>query len=636
MSVALLALVVLVRDYVPDSGDAKFHSLPTATGIVSRVEERQADGGALFYTVEIASDEKPVRDRALVVRILLPQEGPCDFMHTHYPRDPVKVWSRKVDCPARLTWNNTEVGSSKMISTVPLMGISAAGATEGSALGVAMTCPVICRLGFDSARKALYADCDIGLAPECPKAVVRLLGFPFAAEDGFRGAYERYMALQPKAFGVRMKDHGTWLCMTKAGDIPDWQDFGFKFMQHEWDVPGDDARGMYTFRYTSPSTWKISIPTNRPLDLASAIAVAEEQAAKGRPMAQAWKECRFLDENGNPACVFFDKFWLRGVSWNLNAEPSIPAKMTPFVAMGNSKEALDRRYPEDFPKGLDGEFIDDACGYGTVSFDHDRSHFPHMKDAPLCYSHASGRVGICNVFSNRAYIRDLAREMRMRGRYMMVNGAAYRYHFLAPYADIPALETTSVGDKGEYLQRKDTEMLEFRMLAGRKPYCMFQNANFNLLTYEMSERYMQRLLAYGILPSFFSPIDCGSTRFFSVPKWREGVRPLFKKYFKTLKAVSEAGWEPVSRTLRSARPDDVTVEQFGTLGSSKGCYLTVHNPSGKPAETTLLPVHGFPAAAEYADVVGGSRVVVGEPITIPPYATWVLSFPDAVNTVKDN
>ncbi len=183
----------------------------------------------------------------------------------------------------------------------------------------------------------------------------------------------------------------------------------------------------------------------------------------------------------------------------------------------------------------------------------------------------------------------------------------------------------SVDDKGDYVQPKEYEMIFFRMLAGKKPYCMFQNSNFNLLTYEMSERYIQRMLAYGILPSYFSPVHCGtSTRFFAHPAWREGVRPLFKKYFKTLKAVSEAGWEPVSRTLRSAKPDDVTVEQFGTPHSPKGCYLTVHNPSGRPAQTTLVPVHGFPAAAEYADLISGVKVPVGSSIILPPYATLTI------------
>ena len=208
---------------------------------------------------------------------------------------------------------------------------------------------------------------------------------------------------------------------------------------------------------------------------------------------------------------------------------------------------------------------------------------------------------------------------------MMVNDCVSLYHFIVPYADIIGKERKSVNDDGEYVQPKDYEMLYYRMLAGKKPYCMFQNSNFNRLTYEMSERYIQRMLAYGILPSYFSPVGCGtSTRFFANPVWREGVRPLFKKYFKTLKAVSEAGWEPVSRTLCSARPDDVTVEQFGTPGSSKGCYLTVHNPSDKPAETTLLPVHGFPAAAKYADVISGATVPVGTSFIIPPYTTWTI------------
>ena len=36
MSVVFFPLAVLVRDYVPGSGDVKFLSLPTATGIVSK------------------------------------------------------------------------------------------------------------------------------------------------------------------------------------------------------------------------------------------------------------------------------------------------------------------------------------------------------------------------------------------------------------------------------------------------------------------------------------------------------------------------------------------------------------------------------------------------------------------------
>ena len=624
----LCALSVFASDYAAKTDFIELSSEPAAFG-VSATETETCNGEAVFHEVRIASDGS--RDRALVVRFLLAQGNPCDFIYTYYPRVPVPVKARNRDYPAQLSWGNAELGSSRLVSTVPLVGASSAGAEKGIALGVEMSCPVICRLGFDAAKNALYAECDIGLAPECPSAVLKLVSFPFASEDGFRAAWECYMLLQREAFKVRVRDHGTWLAGITADKVPDWQDFGFMFMEGsklsaDWDVDGDDRRGIYSFRYQSSSTWTIGVPTNMPNDIASAKEMAHRRAAAGDKMALAWEKCRFLGEDGEPACKFFNEFWLRGVSWNLNAEPDLPYPMTPYIAKGNSKKDLDERYRGPFPQGCDGEFVDSASGFGVASLDHNREHFAHMKDAPLCFANGSGRVGIPNVASTRAYIRALAHDIHERGRLLMVNDCANIYHFLVPYADIVGKEMKSVDANGEYVQPKEHQMLYYRMLAGRKPYCMFQNSNFNRLTYEMSERYIQRMLAYGILPSYFSPVGCGtSTRFFANPKWREGVRPLYRKYFKTLKAVSEAGWSPLSRTLRSSCPDEVTVEQFGSPSSARGCYLTVHNPADKPAEATLLPVHGFKAAEEYADSVSGAKVPVGRQFEIPPYATWVLA-----------
>ena len=630
MLAVLCAISVLASDYAAKTDFVELSPEPAEFGVAATVEERHG-GDVTAYKVNISSDGS--RDRALVVRCCLPLDKSCEFLYAHYPRVPQPITSRDRDYPAAQTWEDPELGSSKMLSVVPLVGASAEGAAKGVAFGVDISCFAICRLGFDAAKNALYVECDIGLAPECPSAAVRLVSFPFAVEDGFRGAWERYMILQREAFKVRVREHGTWLASTTADKVPGWEDFGFKFMQHELDVPGDDARGIFTFRYTSSSTWTINIPQDMPNDMDSAKEMAGRLAASGDKMARAWQKCRFLGEDGEPACKFFNEFWLRGVSWNLNAEPDLPYPMTPYLAKGNSKSELDDRYAGKFPKGLDGEFVDSANGYGVVALDHNREHYAHMKDAPLCFAHESGKVGIPKTASTRAYIRALAKDVHARGRLMMVNGVS-SCHYLAPYTDVFALETSSVKADGEYSPIKDIRMLQYRMLAGRKPFCMFQNANFDLLTYEMSERYIQRMLAYGIMPSYFSPVGCGSTRFFANPKWREGVRPLYRKYFKTLKAVSEAGWSPVSRTLRSSCPDDVTVEQFGSMSSPWGCYVTVHNPSEKPAEATLMPVRNFKAADEYTDIVSGEKVSVGNPFTIPPYATWTLALSNGEKNAK--
>jgi len=622
----LLALSVFVRNYPAGQQFVSLDDSGSCCGVSTSVATARQDV-ATCYDVHLASAENPVRDRALVVRFCLPLEKPADFLHTHFPRTPVPIASRKRDYPAMQGWGDPDLGSSKMISAVPLVGAAAKGASEGLALGVAMRCPVVCRLGFDAAKNALYVECDLALAPEKPFADVRLVSFPFAAEDGFRGAWAQYMALHADDFRVRVPKQGTWLCMLPASEIPGWEDFGFTFMEHDDDVAGDDARGIYTFRYTSSSTWTINIPTNMPNDIVSAKRVAEARAAKGDKMAQAWRDCHFLNEQGEPACRFFDVHWLRGVSWNLNAEPDLPAAMTPYLAKGNSKDELDARYAGTFPQGTDGEFVDSASGYGVCTLDYNRSHYAHMKDAPLTFAHETGRVGIHKVSSTRAYIRKLSEEVHARGRLMMVNDCAALYHFIAPYADILSNEQTHITPTGAYKASKDHKMLQYRLLAGKKPFCVFQNADFTLLNVEYCERYMMRMLAYGILPSYFSPLGAavGKGRtFFHNPEWRERVRPLFKKYFPTIRAVAEAGWEPVSRTLRSTAPDAVNVEQFGVPGAAKGCYVTVHNPSTKPVSAHLVPAHGFSAAAQYADAVTGEMVPVGKDFTLPAYATRVL------------
>ena len=622
---------VLVRDYETKGEFAEPDKLGLEVSCIQAAEARTK--------VCIASAETPVRDRALVLRYCIPCGRPADFVHTHFPRTPVPVVYRKKDYPAQLAWGDKARGSSVLASAVPLVGVSAKGASEGLALGVEMTCFAICRLGYDAARNALYAECDLGLSPECPKTEYTFVSFPFAAEDGFRGAWERYMELHPEAFEVRLKDQGTWIAESSPSAIPNWRDFGFRIHQgfgyhgcdkgrskaNEAAFAEDDANGILSFRYTSSSNWDLAIPTNRPNDRTSARAVVAERAARGDRMAQAWEECCFHDERGEPSSVFFNEHWLRGVALNLNAEPDLPVKMTPYIAKGNSKEELDWRYSRPFPQGLDGEFVDSASGFGLQSFDYNRAHYAHMRDAPLCFDHETGRVAIYKAASTRAYIRRLADEVHARGRLMMINDCAGLYHFYAPYADVLGIETMSFDlATGAYRQKKDHIVLQYRLLAGRKPYCIFQNSNFERMTDEMFEWFMARCIAYGIFPSFFSTVQCKSkyTRFFANPEWRERVRPLYRKYFPTAKAVAEAGWEPVNRMLRSAEPDVVTVEQFGRPG--RVCYVTVLNPGDAPARATLRPSHGFAAAPAYADLISGASVPVGEPFDLRPHELRVL------------
>ncbi len=118
------ALSVFASDYTAKSGFVELSPEPSVCG-VSAVQTERCDADAVFHDVRILSDGS--RDRALVVRFLLPQDKPCDFLHTHYPRVPVPIKSRDCDYPAHLSWGSKDIGSSKRISTVPLLGSSSDG-----------------------------------------------------------------------------------------------------------------------------------------------------------------------------------------------------------------------------------------------------------------------------------------------------------------------------------------------------------------------------------------------------------------------------------------------------------------------------------------------------------------------------
>jgi hypothetical protein len=94
---------------------------------------------------------------------------------------------------------------------------------------------------------------------------------------------------------------------------------------------------------------------------------------------------------------------------------------------------------------------------------------------------------------------------------------------------------------------------------------------------------MERCLAYGFMPGFFSPkSSADDSHYFAHPEFYERDRPYFRKYIPLCRLLSEAGWRPLNTLLPKAANDDISAEQFGDR------YVALFNHSTKSV-TVKLP-----------------------------------------------
>jgi hypothetical protein len=195
------------------------------------------------------------------------------------------------------------------------------------------------------------------------------------------------------------------------------------------------------------------------------------------------------------------------------------------------------------------------------------------------------------------YCRKIAEDMREHDKLMFANGTPHQLCWLAPLFDVMGLEA-DWNPGGTWSPPSDAIMLYRRALCGAKPYCFLQNTDFTKFSYDLSERFMQRCLAYGMFPGYFSA-DASTNTYFSQPELYNRDRPLFKKYVPLCKLVAEAGWQPI--TLATSSEANVYVERFGSD------YFTVFNDSQENKTTTLRFEKTY---TSFKDLVGGKTVAM--------------------------
>ena len=383
-------------------------------------------------------------------------------------------------------------------------------------------------------------------------------------------------------------------CVFDTVAVPNWQDFGFKFKEGNDEAKWDAEHGILTFRYTEPMTWWMPMPKEIPRTMDAARAEAQRLAEKGDAAGQAFMTSGFRDDAGHPPARMLDEPWCNGTVWSMNSMPGIAGEVTDFKLKWNTA-LRDQLYGSKWKTDLAGEYVDSSEAYVTDILDFRHDHFA-AAETPLTFSPDFHRPAIYRGLIAFEYVRGIARDVHGLGKLMMANATPSSLCWLAPNLDVIGTET-DWNPGGQWRPMSDEELLYRRALCRGKPYCFLMNTEFTKLSHERVEKYMERCLAYGMFPGFFSA-NAATGHYFERPELFERDRLLFKKYVPLCKLVAQAGWAPITRARAS--DETIHVERFGEN------YLTVFNDSAERHEATITTDDTPPEASR--DLVSGMAV----------------------------
>ena len=560
-----------------------------ALGVRLSCKKRSA-GGVNFYDLSVK--ELTGKDRALTLVYTRPLKG-SGAVWFHDPRRSTVLENKKSEL---MNATRCEVGSSGLLSRYPFGAVASGGA--GIALGLDPSTPVFFRIGCQPQTRELFLACDIGFAKEKNTAQFSFCEYEFDPSGEFRSALSRYYEIYPEAFRTRIKKQGLWMPFAPVSKVEGWQDFGFRIKEGTGETAWDDAHDILTFRYTEPMTWWMRMNGDGKRTLKMGAQQARRMADAGDKAALAWLSSSFEDKKGRIPGRVRNTPWCNGVVWSMNSAPGVVGEITDFKKKWNP-QYIEKQYGPGRKAECDGEYIDSSEAYVTEVLDYRRSHFAGM-ERPLCYALRSRRVGIYKGMIGFEYIRALEQEMHKRGHFMMANSTPNRWFWFASLLDVMGTET-NWNRNNNWEPMSDEQLLYRRAMCKGKPFCFLMNTDFSQFSYECSERYMKRCLAYGMFPGYFSA-DASTGHYFKRPELYNRDRPLFKKYVPLCKLVAEAGWEPLTGAVSDN--ENVIVERFGNKGL---CYLTVFNLEESTQKVTLR-LTGLVSSGTCRDLVNGTDV----------------------------
>ncbi|NOY81507.1 MAG: hypothetical protein GXP31_10950 [Kiritimatiellaeota bacterium] len=551
----------------------------------------QADHISVRGVVEnIAGDD----DRAVTLYFALPirKDGLIWWDDIDHTRPVEGAWEY-------LTAGRTGVGAVGRTSTYPYGGVSG---TIGLTLAIPLDRPCVNRIAYNAGTQQLFTGFDFALTPATKKfpnrAEFAFVVYRNDARWGLRAAIEKYNRIYARITQSRMKRHGGWVCWSTLEPLGDIADFGFLYHWGTSDVVTDKKVGCYSFVYNDsvrffadlgafpkrpdhaacqkvfeeyfsapdPSAFVLSRPKSatgraRYVGLQKRLGEKEAAAYLERAVA-AVRESAAYDASGDfiVGYVINRKDWGPANWWTgrvfCDPDPDIPDGYGQFLFRDVLQPAFDaarKKGAELDGVGLDNYFVN------ARSLDFRRDHFQYV-DYPLSFSTDTHKPVLVGDFALFEWVESLAKRMRRQGKYVIANMGVVTFPFAASLLDIHGYEWN--------IERVGATA---RTLAFRKP----------VVTLPVKPEHYEEAWVRNLVPLAFFPGGYGgNSRFAKEPS----LRQLYRKYVPIIRALSEAGWEPVTNAACDAT--GIRIERFGD-GRTQPLFFTIKNNSDQPTQCAI-------------------------------------------------
>jgi hypothetical protein len=309
--------------------------------------------------------------------------------------------------------------------------------------------------------------------------------------------------------------------------------------------------------------------------------VARWYQAPRRWAAQAVLNSAPHGEDGLPLLDIGPYLWHRwGTSWSqawpLDSDPDLPSPST--FELFHDYGILPRI------EETQGIYIDSVTTSLEVGgWENHRREQLALTDSPLSFSLGTGDAVQLAPQAQAEFLTAIAKEIRAQGRLMMCNLFPQAMRFHCRNADI-------MGSEISQLVESDAESRLRRTLAGQRIVSNLLQWGWDtptFATHEQMEEFIRGQLFWGFYPAVSSAgglfVDGGPNRYFLHPELYERDRPLFRKYIPVIRALSTAGWEPV--TWATCEPPG-EIERFGDFHRGP-VLLTVRGVQRQSLDSTV-------------------------------------------------
>jgi hypothetical protein len=529
-----------------------------------------------------------VSDRAISLYLALPVAMDGGYWWNS-PRDRVAV----TQAVESATLTDLGLGARNQVSEYPLATVTT---TAGLTLAVAPDQYRPFRMIYNRSTKQFFAAFDVGLSSvptNFPQiATAELWLYRSDPAWGLRAGLDGYYRRFPTAYTRAFTNEGIWVAFADIRGITNVGDFGIGYHEMGYTpafVKSDDTNGIRSFRYVSePWSYWMTMPTTLSnTDYTSVYNYLLSQHAQNIKAATATLSAGVRDPNGLlsffPAAVPWCPY---GAAFYVNPSPGIADPQYAVTKFSNEWNATVRdvyNHPENGV--LDGEYIDSFCSAATTA-DYSSNHL-RTTSFPLTYTRDDSRLMTPLIFGTYEMSKAIGADVHALGKAIIGNTVFPPWPMLPigmGLFDFAGTEINCFDASGNFVPPSDSSLLYARALSGVRPYGFLLNTDFTKVSQTEMEGYIRLCAVYGIYPSAFSA-DASSNNYFEQPTYYERDRALFKKYVPIIRAISLAGWRPITdATVDNA---SVGIEAYGTNSAVGRCYLTARNFAAQPVTTTV-------------------------------------------------